>query len=350
MPNRLSKYLTNLKTISLQDISKELNFSKATISYVLNGKGDEKRISKETQEKILKFAKEHNYKANQLARSLSRGKSDMIGLIVPNISDTFFASIARRIEIKAEQSGYDVIFSSTGENIENETKIIQSMLERKVDGLILASCQKNKEGILRLKKHNFPFVLIDRQYPEIETNFVGLDNDTGIALAVQQLIKSGRKRIGFVSVSIGLETLHERLAGYLHTMEKYGFHVEENFVQKLVYEREDVYMRKAIKKMVQSPASIDGIVFATQYLAAEALRVLKEMKIQVPEDIAVVSFGQKKDFDLFEPAISAVSLPINEMGDIAVDMLLHNMKESKSTYENVRLKTELIVRKSCGAI
>ncbi len=137
----MAKY-TRLKKISLQDISKSLNISKGTISLVLNGRGDEKRVSKETQEKIIKFAKDHNYNANQLARALSRGKSDMIGLVVPNISDVFFATIARRIEKKAEQSGYNVIFSSTGERIEKESRIIQSMLDRQVDGLIIASCQK----------------------------------------------------------------------------------------------------------------------------------------------------------------------------------------------------------------
>ena len=338
-----------MKTISLQDISKELGISKATISYVINGRGDEKRISKETQEKVKQFAKKHNYKANQLARALSRGKTDLIGLIVPNISDTFFARIARRIEIKAELSGFDVIFSSTGENIESEKKIIQSMLERQVDGLIMASCQKNEEGILHLKRNSFPFVLIDREYPGIEANFVGLDNEAGMASAVEQLIKSGRKRIGFVSVALSLETLHERLTAYRRTMENYGLQVEEGFVQKLDYGSEGVNIKRLIKKMLQPPTRVDGIVFATHFLAAEAMRVLKAMEIQVPAEVALVSYGQKKDFDIYEPPVTAVSLPINEMGDKAVDILLQNMEEPMSAYENVRLATELIVRKSCGA-
>lgn len=336
-----------MKTISLKDISKELNISKATISYVLNGRGDEKRISKETQERVKKFAKEHNYKANQLARALSRGKSDLIGLVVPNISDVFFATIARRIEKKAEQFGYDVIFSSTGESIEKEKKIIQSMLERKVDGLIIATCQKNEEGILRLKKNNFPFVLIDRHYPAIETNFVGMDNIGGIEMLTEQLINAGRKRIGYMSVNLGLEPLRDRLASYLHTMKMHGLSAEKGFVQELVYDNVENEVKKIIPEMVQN-SKVDAIVFATHYLAAEALRVLKAIKVEVPADVALVSYGQKKDFDLTEPPITAVSLPIYEMGDKAVNILLENMKQTKSTYENTRLKNLLHVRKSCG--
>ena len=136
-----------MKTLTLQDIANQLNISKATVSFVLNGHGDEKRVSKATQDRIIQFARENNYKANHLARGLSLGRSDTIGLIVPNIGDNYFARIARRIERKARRSGYNVVFSSTGENKERESELIQTMLSRGVDGLIIASSQKNQEDI-----------------------------------------------------------------------------------------------------------------------------------------------------------------------------------------------------------
>jgi LacI family transcriptional regulator len=338
-----------VKKISLQDIAKSLNISKSTISLVLNGRGDEKRVSKETQEKILKFAKEHNYKANQLARGLSRGKSDTIGLVVPNISDNFYARIARRIERKAEKSGYNVVFSSTGERKEKESKLIQSMLDRQVDGLIIASSQKNGEDIERLKRNKIPFVLIDRHYPEIDANHVIIDNKGGISLATEQLIKQGRKRIGFVSLKTELEAIRQRLLGYKQVMEKHGFQIEDGFVQELNYENVESDMYLFIKKMVQFPNSIDGIVFATHYLAATGLRELKKLNIRIPADVAIVSFGQMSAFDLIEPPITSIKLPSNEIGDKAVDILLQNIAEQSSVFQNVRLNTELIERKSCGA-
>ena len=339
-----------MKRISLQDIAHNLQVSKATVSIVLNGRGDEKRVSKETQEKILEFAKKNNYKANQLARGLSLGKSEMIGLVVPNISDSFYARIARRIEKKAEQFGYNVVFSSTGENKERESKLIQSMLDRQVDGLIIATCQKNDEDILNLKKRNFPFVLIDRHYPAIETNFVGMDNAGGISTAVEQLIHSGRKRIGFITITIGLEPLRERLASYIQTMGKYGLPIEEGFIQELDYEHIETDMCNAIKEIVQFPRRIEGIVFATHYLTAEGLRELKKMDIRIPVDVAVVSYGQMSDFDLIEPPVTSVLLPSSEIGDHAVDILLKHMKKYTPSFERVILKSDFVVRKSCGTL
>lgn len=341
---------TKLKKISLQDISRSLNISKSTISIVLNGRGDEKRVSQETQEKITKFAKDHNYQANQLARGLSRGKSDMIGLIIPNISDIFYARIARRIERKAEKSGFNVVFSSTGESAKKESKLIQSMLNRQVDGLIIASTQQNAEDILRLKRINFPFVLIDRQYPDIDTNYVGVDNFGGIAVAVEQLVGLGRKRIGFVSLKPGLDAIRDRLAGYEQTMLKHGHEVKEGFVKELEYDSIESDMSHIISDMVQFPVNIEGIVFATHFLAASGLRELKKLNIRVPMDVAFVSFGQMSDFDLVEPPITSLAQPIDEIGDKAVELLLRSMKDDSLVHEKINLISKLIVRKSCGTL
>jgi LacI family transcriptional regulator len=348
--NRLGKNLNELKTISLHDISVAMNLSKATISYVLNGRGDEKRVNKNTQEKILKFAKANNYQPNQLARGLSRGKSDMIGLVIPNISDSFYARIARRIEKTAEQFGYNVVFSSTGESKDRESKLIRTMLDRQVDGLIIATCQKNSEDILSLKKRNIPFVLIDRYYPEIETNIVSMDNEEGISLLVEQLIQLGRKRIGFVSLDSKIEPLRERLDSYVQTMKKHGLPVEEGFIQELDLDNMEAGMHNVIKELVQFPKSADAIVFATHFLAAEGLRELKKMNIRVPADVAMVSFGQMNSFDLTDPPITSNILPADEIGDQAVDILLKCLNEKKMECEKIIIKTKLVVRKSCGTI
>ena len=130
-----------MKGITIQDIATQLSISKATVSIVINRHGDKKRFRKETQERIIQFAKENNYQANYLARGQSLGRSDMIGPVVPNIADMYFGRIARRIERKAGQSGRNVIFSSTGESRERKSELIKSMLSRGEDGLIIASSQ-----------------------------------------------------------------------------------------------------------------------------------------------------------------------------------------------------------------
>jgi len=339
-----------MKKVSLLDISKRLNISKSTISIVLNGRGDEKRVSKETQARIINFARDNNYQANQLARGLSRGKSDMIGLIVPNISDIFYARIARRIERIAELSGFNVIFSSTGESPKKESELIQSMLNRQVDGLIIASTQRNSDDIVRLKQINFPFVLIDRQYPDIATNYVGVDNAGGTKKAVDQLVSLGRKRIGFISLKPGLEAMRKRLDGYKQTMKKHGLEVRKQFVQELDYQSIETDMSLAMKKMMELPNGIDGIVFSTHFLTAAGLRELKKLDVKVPRDVALVSFGQMSAFDLTEPPITSVTQPSDEIGDKAVQLLLRSMDNELSMDEKIDLNTSLIVRKSCGAL
>jgi len=339
-----------MKGITLQDIANQLHISKATISFVLNGHGDEKRVSKETQEKIIQFARENNYKANYMARGLSLGRSETIGLIVPNIGDSYFARIARRIERKARRSGYNVVYSSTGESKARESELISSMLSRGVDGLIIASSQKNQDDILELKKSKFPFVLIDRHYPGLETNYVGEDNEGGAYQASRQLIKTGRKRIGFVTLKKGLDVLHQRLTGYQRSMEQNGLPMEDLWIRELDYEYTESDMHIHIKSMVQAPSSIDGIVFATHFLAASGVRALKEENVRVPEDVALVSFGQMNAFDITEPPITSIVQPVDELGDRAVEILLQNLGGETSDHRHVILNNRLEIRKSCGNI
>ncbi len=339
-----------MKKVSIQDIANNLKLSKSTVSLVLNGRGDEKRISQETQERVVKYAREQNYKPNQLARGLSTGKSEMIGLIVPNISDNFYARIARRIERKARHHGYNVIFSSSSENPDREKELIYSMLDRQVEGLIIASTQKNQEEIGRLKKMKFPFVLIDRHYPEIDTNFVIIDNASGTTRAVEELIRAGRKRVAFITLEKGLEPIHQRLVGYLETMEAHGLEVEPGFVRELNYENYEAEMPQVIRTMVEAPVTIDGIVFATHYLTAAGLRELKKLNILVPRQVAIVSFDQMNAFDLVEPPITAVSQPVDEIGDRAVDILLNNLENPVTPLEHLILNPSFICRESCGSL
>ena len=242
-----------------------------------------------------------------------------------------------------------MVFSSTGESRERESELIQSMLSRGVDGLIIASSQKNQEDIERLKKSKFPFVLIDRWYPELETNFVGEDNKGGVSQATNQLLRMGKKRIGFVSLKPGLEALRMRLAGYQNTMMQNGLPVEDLFIEELDYEYSEYDMLEVIRSLVQPPSSIEGIVFATHFLAVSGLRVLKKLDLRIPEDVALVSFGQKSAFDLIEPPVTSVIQPVNELGDRAVEILLDNMGGKSTELKHIILSNTLEIRKSCGA-
>ena len=337
-----------MKKVFLKDIAQNLGLSKTTVSLVLNDKGDENKISADTQKKILDFAEIHNYRPNQLARGLSRGKTETLGLIIPNISDTFYAMIAGHIERKAKEFGYTVVFSSSNEKTADEEKLIQEMLNRQVDGLIIASTQQNHKDIEQLKKINFPFVLIDRHYPKIETNYVIVDNYGGVKKATEHLLKLGRFKIGFVSLNSGLEALKQRLMGYKDALGKNR--INSNLIKELSSDNFKEEMKLAIRELIQLHTGIDAIVFSTHYLTALGLRELKKNNITVPDDIAIVSFDELSAFDLVEPPITSIIQPVNKIGDNAVEILLHSIANKNSVVnKKIILETELIIRKSCGS-
>jgi len=338
-----------LKKIYLKDIAKSLQVSKTTVSLVLNNKGDVHKISKDTQKRILDFARKNNYKPNHLARGLSRGKSETIGLIVPNISDVFYAKIAGCIEKKAKEFGYTVVFSSSNENTETEKELILSMMNRQVDGLIIASTQQNETDIQQLKNAKFPFVLIDRHYPDIDTNYVIVDNHDGVKNVTQYLINLGKEKIGFISIEPKLEAIKQRLYGYQDALLANDIQEKKEFIKELNNNNYQQQMKGVIKELVGAPNHVDAIVFSTHYLTASGLRELKAINCKVPDEVAIVSFDELAAFDLVDPAITSVIQPVNEIGNYAVEILVDEIENKGKVKEKKKiLETSLIIRKSCG--
>lgn len=338
-----------LKKMYLKDIAKNLNVSKTAVSLVLNNKGNENKISQETQRRIITYAKKHNYVPNQLARGLSRGKTETIGLIIPNISDTFYARIAGRIETKAMEIGYTVVFSSSNESPEKETRLIQSMLNRQVDGLIIASTQKNHKDIEMLLKSNFPLVLIDRMYPEIHTKYVVVDGYGGAYKAADYLISLGRKRIGFVTIRSELEAMEQRFLGYKKALEESNLAEKYTRGRVLTLGNYEVEMSEAIKDLISND-KVDALIFSTHYLTGAGLRALKFLKVEVPSEVAVISFDEMQAFDLIDPPITSIVQPVEDIGNQAVDILLDEIERKNVITDKKRiLDTRLLIRKSCGA-
>ena len=340
-----------MKKLFLKDIARDLNVSKTAVSLVLNNRGDENKISQDTQQRIIAYAKEHNYVPNQLARGLSRGKSETIGLIIPNISDTFYAKIAGFIEKKAQNLGYTVIFSSSNENPKKESELIQSMLNRQVEGLIIASTQQNLKEIQALKAGNFPFVLIDRHYPESDTDYVVVDNFGGFKIATEHLLSLGRRRTGLVTLKPGLEAIRQRLLGYQDALNSFNIKPTKELVKELSSENYKEEMNLAIEELLKLPNAVDSIVFSTHYLTALGLRELKKFGIKVPQEVAIVSFEELSAFDLVDPPITSVIQPAADIGNFAVDILMNKIEGNNPTMNDRRvLDTKLEIRRSCGTI
>ena len=244
-----------------------------------------------------------------------------------------------------------VVYASSNRDSKNETKLIQSMINRQVDGLILASTQQNSEDIDMLKKNKLPFVLIDRIYPEKETNYVVVDNFGGVQKATEHLLNLGRRKIGFITLKPGLEAMRQRLLGYQETLKQFNIDPINALVKELSNVDYKDEIKEALEELVRFPNSVDSIIFSTHYLTSLGLRELRRLNVKVPHEVAIVSFDELGAFDLVDPPITSIKQPGAEIGDYSVDILMDEIQGIKGGIDKTKmLDAFLIIRKSCGAL
>ncbi|WP_341837387.1 substrate-binding domain-containing protein [Chitinophaga pollutisoli] len=333
------------KKVSLKDIAQEAGVSTALVSYVMTNKEEKARVGREMARKIRKIAQKLNYQPNHLARSLKSGRSDTIGLIVADISNPFFGHIARTIEDEAKQHNYTVIFGSSDENVDKSGDLINALLNRQVDGLIVIPAEGSEQQIRRLKERHVPFVLMDRPFPDVDASSISINNAGAAYEAVKHLLLSGRRRVGMIAYKTGLHHIAERRSGYTQALSDYGLEKEKRIkLARYSHLRDDI--RKAIDQLTGGKHPADALFFATNSLAIEGLRYISELGISVPEQLAVVSFDESEAFDLFHAPVTYIRQPIREMGKAAVRLLLEQIRDGDKPTEAICLDAELIVRQS----
>ena len=315
------------KKASLKSIADKVGVSTTLVSYVLNNKM-EHRISKEIAKKIRDTASELNYNANLIARSLKSNKTNTIGLIVADISNPFSSALARIIEDEADKAGYTVIYGSSDENPDKSRRLIDTFLKKQVDGLIIAPCAGSEEQIKELESKDFPFVLIDRYFPEITTNYVALNNFQASYMAVNHLFDHGHKRIGIVTLDSPLHHMQERKRGYMEALLEHDkifkpehlIELSQNFVQ------EDI--ERAFVQLLKSDEPIDAMYLTTNKLGMCGLKYINSNKIKVPEELAVISFDETEFLDLFSTPVTQLRQPLKEMGKAATEILITAIEEN----------------------
>lgn len=340
------------KKTSLADIAKALGVSKTLVSMVLNGKGSENGINEATQKRVWAKAKELDYKPNMMARSLRMGRSNTIGLIVADISNSFYARMCRAVEDAASKAGYYVLFGSSDENAKKERNLIQMLRDRQVDGLIISTTLSNDEDIQALKDERFPFVLIDRFVPDQDNPFVTADNYGGSIEVVEHLIRQGVNRIGQLTISPShLTSITERTRGYRDALSKHGIPFNPELVREIPYDKIREGIRKEVPLLLQPPHRVEGLFVVNNNLAVATLECIQDMGLRIPEDVRVVCFDDIDMFKFFHPPITAVAQPIEAMGEGAVALLIDKIEHGADATlpEHVFLDTSLVVRKSCGS-
>jgi LacI family transcriptional regulator len=332
------------KRVSLKDIANKVGVSIALVSYVINGQEKEKRVGAEVVKKIREAAKELNYQPNQIARSLRMKSTKTIGLIVADIANPFFGQLARIIENEATNFGYTMIFGSSDEDEFKSESLINTLLNRQVDGFIIVPTEGTIGQIRSLMETKIPFVLMDRYFPEINTSQVVLDNYRATYDATEHLITAGYRHITMFAYKLSLIHMKERIRGYSEAMaiHKLGDNIHLAEI-RIDHYKEDI--DKAFNEVIASKKNNKALVFATNALSVYGMYCIQKKSLKIPEDIAFIGFDGGESFDLFDPPLNYVQQPLEEMGKEAFNVLL-SLINGSSKITQIMLSPSLIIRDS----
>jgi LacI family transcriptional regulator len=333
------------KNVSIKDIAKLTNTSITTVSLVLNGKG---RISSDVKEKVLAIALKNGYEPNRMAVGLRTGVSKVIGLIVESIGGPFFGAMAKVIENEAEKAGYGIIYGSTNNSIQQGKNVIKMLSNQLVDGYIITPMKGLEKDIQNLQSSGKPVVLIDGYLPGVDIPHVLVDNHSSVYEAIQYLISIGYKHIGFVTPDLDLIQLQERMQGYKDALKANSLPNDSKYIFKLPYNSEKVESVNNLKDFIVKRKKMDCIFFSTNYLGVIGLQSINELKLNIPSDLAVVSFDDNELFELYPPGITSIRQPTYEIAKSAIDVLMSQLNNNRLDPSKIKhlIPAELMKRGS----
>lgn len=330
-----------MKKITIKDIARMAEVSPTTVSLVLNKKPS--RISEEKKELIYKLAKQYGYTPNLNARGLVSNKTNMIGLIIPDIENPFFASLAKVIEEEVDKRGQSLILLNTNDSYEKDISGLRLLNMRGVDAFLIVFSNEayNHEKELKelLAELNKPFVLLDRTFDTIKCNQVIFDNHKGQMLATEFLVDKGFKNIGYIAAPEHSLNGEKRLMGYLDVMKRNNFPTNLFVYGNYRFDSGYELVEELVKK------DIDSLVIANDVMAYGALKKLNELGIIVPDDISVIGYDDLIYSSMILTSLSTVRQDQSHLGRIGVELLYKNIREN-THIEKIILEPELIIRKS----
>jgi len=318
--------------MTLKDIANELKLSKTTISFVLSGIGTEKGISPATQKRILDYTKRVHFEPNRLARSLVSGYTNTIGVVVPSVGDMFYSELVMEIENAAKKRGYIIVICSSGHDSRQEAKMIRTLKANQVDGLIIAPTEHCREELVLLQADHVPFVLVDRYFPELDTNYVVADEYRATEVLLDNLTKN-RRRIVLVTPDTKVTAITIRNEAYADTLRKAGMEVDEKLmccVRRADY-RADIV--RVLDRLFEEVPDVDAFFFTTHYLASETMLYMYQRGIDNTQ-FGLACFHGSPVISALAPAMNVARVPLEGYGSCAVEILLAN-KNAPEEFEQV---------------
>lgn len=330
--------------ITIRDVATLAKVSPATVSHVINNTG---LIGEDTTKRVERAMETLNYQPNFVARGLRSQKTATIGLILSNIANSFYPSVARGAEDAANKQGYNIIFCNTDENPEKERRYVDELISRQVDGYLIVPADKSQTNLEKLQQINRPFVYVDRILPEFPADAVLLDNYQGALDACTHFITHhGCRRIGTISGPLGLTTGRERMDGYRASLDAGQLPYQEKYVREGDFTEESGYHLAG--ELLRDNPELEALFLANNLMCLGALKRMKELGVRPGHDLAILCFDEMPWAALIDPPLTTISYPACRLGEVAATILIERLKGDSSAIKLERVPTELIVRHSCG--
>lgn len=330
--------------ITIKDIARELGVSPSTVSRALKDHPD---ISTETKKQVKELVEKLKYKPNAIALSLRNRKSNIIGVIVPEIVHHFFSSVISGIEETAMDAGYNVMLFQSNEIFEREVLNVQTLLSSRVDGVLVSMTKTTRKyaHFRELISNGIPLVFFDRSCDEFEVDTVIVDDFTGAFKATEHLIKTGCKRIAHLSAPQHLNIGYQRQRGYITALEKYGLEVDYQLIIRCDTHDEALKITGALMEQDNPP---DAIFAVNDLTATGVLKILKRKNFRVPEDVSVIGFTDGLVATVTDPPLSTVSQHGFELGQKSANLLLKRIISGQDVDYPITetIDTSLILRES----
>lgn len=331
---------------TIADIAKALGVTPSTVSRALQG---HPRISVRTKHAVQAMAEKLNYQPNQMAAGLRKGRSRLLGVVVPLFNMNFFSNVIYGIEQVAHEHGYSVIICQSNDQQSKEATIVQAQIQTPVAGVIAALARETQDfsHYQHILDQKIPLVLFDRITDRFGVSTVAIDDHLGGYRATQHLIKQGCTRIAHLGGLSRLNIYRDRLRGYQDALRDYGLPERSEHVLYPIRNQHDIaHGYQAMAELWQRSPQPDGIFSASDHAAVGAIKYLKEQGVSVPEQVAIVGFANEPFTELVEPGISSVDQCSQSMGQAAAEILMGQLRDADTPVQKSVLTPRLIIRAS----
>jgi LacI family transcriptional regulator, galactose operon repressor len=331
-----------MKRPTISDVAERAAVSKATVSHVIN---QTRFVEEDTRQRVLQAVAALGYRPSTVARSLTTNRTQMIGVIVSDASNYFFAEVLQGIEAVLRPVDYALIICNTTEILEREAHYLDLLVRQRVDGIIAAATSQRWDVLTEVDTQHIPVVFVDRYFEGLNSPFVGVDNRKGASLGTTHLIQRGYRRIGILAGFQRLSTMRDRLAGFRQTLQEHAIPLAEEWVITSPLSIEGGC--EAMRRLMTLTERPDAVFFNNNLLAAGGLLAIQELGLRCPEHVGLLTFDDHPWAAVSCPPLTVVYQPSREVGQIAAQMILNLINGRLPDVSHVILECQLIVRQSC---